>query len=82
MNNTLTKEVEGNKKLIKAILDTPQKHEGLLKRLADKDKALCKYYGLEDRFRQGFLFAEEIVKEWAKEVYPLKNNNQVNIDKK
>lgn len=63
---------ETKQKLIKAILDTPQKHEGLLKRLSDKDKQLSQYYDLQDRFRQGFMLAEEIVIEWAKECYPLK----------
>lgn len=63
---------ESNKKLVKAILDTKPKHEGLLKRLSDKDKSLSDFYGLQSPLRQGFLLAEEIVKQWASDNYPLK----------
>jgi hypothetical protein len=57
-------------KLLKEILDTP-KEDGLLTLLAKKDKQLSEYYDLQDPFRRGFLFAEEIVKKWAAKNYPL-----------
>lgn len=44
---------------------------GLLQRLADKDKALSEFYDLQDPFRRGFMLAEEIVKKWCEENYPL-----------
>lgn len=44
---------------------------GLLQRLADNDKALSEFYDLQDPFRRGFMLAEEIVKKWCEENYPL-----------
>lgn len=44
---------------------------GLLQRLADKDKSLSEFYDLQDPFRRGFMLAEEIVKKWCEENYPL-----------
>lgn len=68
---TKTNIMQQEQKLIKAILK-PQPRDGLLKLLADKDKKLSEFFDLQDPFRRGFILAEEIVKKWAEDNYPLK----------
>ncbi|MGL4597718.1 MAG: hypothetical protein ACRCYO_09325, partial [Bacteroidia bacterium] len=56
-------------KLLEAIENHLPKTDGLLERLDKKDKQLREHYDLQNPFRQGFMLAEEIVKQWAKENY-------------
>lgn len=50
---------------------------GLLQRLDDKDKELSEFYDLQSDLRRGFMLAEDIVKKWCEENYPLKKNKNI-----
>lgn len=62
---------EKETKIVEAIESHRPKTDGLLERLDKKDKQLREFHDLQSPFRQGFMLAEDIVKQWVKENYPI-----------
>lgn len=62
---------EKEKKIVEAIESHRPKTDGLLERLSKKDKQLSEFHDLQSPIRQGFMQAENIVRQWVKENYGL-----------